>query len=276
MKIKNIKNVIFTGGGLKGWAYIGTIQALEELIDFEYLENVIGVSIGSAFGLFYLLGISHEYLLELVMNLNYRDLIDTQLDKILINESIMAGKKFKNFIKEIISTKIDPDITFLELYKFSKIVYTVNALNIDLYKIDYFNYKNTPNVKVIDSIVASCSIPMIFPPYKINEYHYYDGGLCNNCPLNLTDELNTIAFDVNTEMNTGNIKLFNLIYSFVYITNDYYNKSNDSNVVFQILDNRFKDQAFNLNQSKDDIFNIYMNGYINSRNIIYNNFIALK
>ena len=31
----------------------------------------------------------------------------------------------------------------------------------------------------------------------------------------------------------------------------------------------------NLNQNKDDIFNIYMNGYINSKNIIFKNYIAL-
>ena len=25
-----IKNIIFTGGGFKGWAYIGTLQVLDE------------------------------------------------------------------------------------------------------------------------------------------------------------------------------------------------------------------------------------------------------
>jgi len=58
-----IKNIIFSGGGLKGWAYIGTIQALNEYVKLKDVEQIIGVSIGSVFGLFYLLGISHEYLL---------------------------------------------------------------------------------------------------------------------------------------------------------------------------------------------------------------------
>ena len=68
-----IKNIIFSGGGLKGWAYIGTIQALYELVDFKNIEQIIGVSIGSVFGLFYLLNISYEvnYFLESFCFLGY-------------------------------------------------------------------------------------------------------------------------------------------------------------------------------------------------------------
>jgi len=40
-----LKNIVFSGGGLKGLAYIGTIQALNELIKLKYIEQIIGVSI---------------------------------------------------------------------------------------------------------------------------------------------------------------------------------------------------------------------------------------
>jgi len=126
--------------------------------------------------------------------------------------------------------------------------------------------------------MASSSIPLVFPAYLINGKHYYDGGLGNNCPVNIVDELNTIAFDVahlDTE-NTSSIKIISLIMSFINISNNSHCKQNNDNVVFQILDPSFKNELMNINQSKDDIFNIYMNGYINSKNSIFNNFIALK
>ena len=47
-------------------------------------------------------------------------------------------------------------------------------------------------------------------------------------------------------------------------------------IVFNILSEKFEKEMCNLNQSKDDIFNIYMHGYNNSYNLLYNNFIALK
>ena len=270
-----IKNIIFSGGGLKGWAYIGTIQALEEYQKYFSIENIIGVSVGSVFGLFYLLGIKSDYLLNLIMELDFKKIFDIELDNILINQSIINGSQFIKLIKEIISQKIDPDITFIELYHYSKIIFTTNALNINDSCIEYFNYKLTPNIKVIDAVFASCSLPFLFPVYKINGKNYYDGGLCNNCPVNLVDELGTIAFNIGFfETNNGTLKLIDLMMALVNITNKS-SYSHKSDVIYQILDNRFKNELLNINQTRDDIFNIYMNGYINSKNIIYNNFIAL-
>ena len=48
-----LKNIIFSGGGLKGWAYIGTLRALYELIDYHEIEQVIGVSVGSLYVMFF-------------------------------------------------------------------------------------------------------------------------------------------------------------------------------------------------------------------------------
>ena len=271
-----IKNIVFSGGGLKGWAYIGTLQALYELIDFKNIEQIIGVSIGSVFGLFYLLQIPFDFLLDFIMNLNFKEMIDIDIDNILVNQSLINGNNYIEKIKEIISTKINPDVTFIELYRYCKVLYTTNALNINNSQLEYFNYKLTPNVKVVDAIMASSSLPLLFPPYNLNGKYYYDGGLCNNCPVNLLDELCTIAFDVAhiESENNNSIKLIDLIMSFVSISNK--NNHVDDRIVFQILDPKFKNEIMNINQTKDDIFNIYMNGYTNTRKCIFDNFIALK
>ena len=269
-------NIIFAGGGFKGWAYIGTIRALNELIQFEKIKTITGVSIGSVFGLFYLLKIPWETILNVIMNINFKDLLDIDIDNILVNQSVLDGIKYSDTIKEIISLKIDPDITFKELYYHTSILFTVNALNINTSEIEYFNYLTTPDIKIIDSIVASSSIPLLFPAYKINEYYYYDGGLCNNCPVNYIDELNTLAFDISafSDKNNSKIKILDLIYTLINISNKAHKNNNDT-IIYQILDSRFKNETLNINQTRDDIFNIYMTGYINSKNIIYDNFIAL-
>jgi hypothetical protein len=67
-----LKNIIFPGGGLKGWAYIGTIRALTELVDYSKIEQVIGTSIGSLFGLCYVLQIEWSYLLDFIINLDFK------------------------------------------------------------------------------------------------------------------------------------------------------------------------------------------------------------
>ncbi len=270
-----LKNIIFSGGGLKGWAYIGTIQALSEYINFNDLEQVIGVSIGSIFGLFYVLGIKWHYLLDFVLGLNIPETADINLDSIFTNQSLFEGIKFKNIIKTVMSSKIDPDITFMELYRYSGILFTVNALNVDSFSLKYFNYQETPEIKVIDAVMASCSIPLVFPPYCIHGEYYYDGGICNNCPSNLVDPLDSIAFDLNTQNEKFNssFKFVNMLWAMSLLIN----KSNNSNseIIHQILDSRFTKEMLNFHQSRDDIFNIYMTGYINSKNIILSNVVAL-
>jgi predicted acylesterase/phospholipase RssA len=271
-----MKNIVFAGGGFKGWAYIGTIKALHEYINFSQIEQIIGVSIGSFFGLMYLLNFDSDFLLDFSMNLDFKELCDIDIDNIIENQSIFVGTKFTDLIKQIISYKLDPNVTFSELKKYSNKKFTVNALNISDSKLEYFNYDLTPDIKVVDAIRASCGLPFLFPAYQINGKFYLDGGICNNCPIDLVDEIDTIAFDVSRDESSNNssFKLFDFLNSLISISNKYHYNGNAENI-YRILDSRFNDERYNLNQSKDDIFNIYMNGYINSKNIIFKNHIAL-
>jgi NTE family protein len=268
-----IKNIIFAGGGLKCWAYIGTLRALQEY-NIKGVEQIIGVSAGSLFGLFYVLGIDWAFVLDFFMNVDFKELIDIDIDTFLINQSLLEGKRFTQVIKEIIAHYVDPDITFKDLRTHSKIKFTLNALNISDSKLEYFNYQLTPDVKVVDAIRASCNLPLFFPPYKINKKWYYDGGLCNNCPVDLVDEIDSIAFDISHTENSTQMKLMDLLSCLANKLNDFYYNNKAENI-YKITDNLFNDQVFNLKQTRDDIFNIYMNGYTNSKNILFKNHIAL-
>jgi len=272
-----IKNLVFSGGGFKAWAYIGSLRVLEEYPNFLDIEQVVGVSAGGVFGLFYVLGIKWDFLLDFFMNLNFKELFDIDIDNIIIQQSILAGIKFTELIKEIMSYRIDPGVTFMELYRHSKIKFTTSALNITDSKLEYFNYELTPNTKVIDAVRASCSLPVVLPPYLINGKYYYDGGICNNCPIDTVDENNSIAFDVAfyAESNQSPVKLIDLLNSLVTISNRNSKQSMFTENIYTILDDSFSNESVNLNQSRDDIFNIYMNGYINSKNIFFKNHIAL-
>ena len=58
-------------------------------------------------------------------------------------------------------------------------------------KAHYFSNKETPRVRVIDAIRASCAIPGIFPPAIIDGKMYVDGALKDNFPID------TIHYDAN-------------------------------------------------------------------------------
>ena len=54
------------------------------------------------------------------------------------------------------------------------------------------------------------------------------------------------------------------------------NSNKKSNyIIFDLINKKYKNDILNINQSKDDIFTIYINGYIHTKNLLFNNFIAL-
>jgi len=44
---------------------------------------------------------------------------------------------------------------------------------------------------IIDAVIASSSIPIIFKPYKINGNYYIDGGITNNFPIEPIQEISS-------------------------------------------------------------------------------------
>ena len=55
-----IKNLVFSGGGLKGYAFIGVIKALYETHIIENITKFVGTSIGSIAAYFSIIGITHN------------------------------------------------------------------------------------------------------------------------------------------------------------------------------------------------------------------------
>jgi len=255
--MKQLKNIIFSGGGFKGWSYIGTIKALNETINLKDLEQIIGVSIGASFSLFYLLQIDYKFLINYFLNMNLKEKIDIDLDSIIINQSIMQGDLYKKVVIDIMGAY--KDITFIELYHTINVKFTVCATNISTINIEYFNYLLTPDVKVINAIMASSAVPILLPAYKINNNYYYDGGICNNCPCNLVDPKTSIAFDITSQHEASEYKILDLI----KIMTRMINKLNITNeeIIYNISDEKYSKEFLNLDQSKDTTFNIYMDGY---------------
>jgi predicted acylesterase/phospholipase RssA len=119
--------------------------------------------------------------------------------------------------------------------------------------------------------MASCSLPLLFPAYCIKKNWYYDGGICNNCPCNLVDPEVSIAFDICPLITESKYKLISLLLSLSKLLNKQFNKNG---VKYNLIDEKFNMETYNIDQSNDTIFNIYMNGYKNTLKILNNYFLT--
>ena len=155
--------VALSGGGAKGFAHIGVLMAFER---FGIKPDIFsGVSAGAIAGVLYGAGLSPN------------DIIKCFSD----------ASKFGDFTEWAI-----PREGFLKLERFGKLleswlpVTRLEELNVPVIvcatDIDHGKSIGWSKGEIVPRVLASCSIPIVFNPQKINGVNYVDGGVLRNLP----------------------------------------------------------------------------------------------
>jgi NTE family protein len=228
---KEINTLIFSGGGVKGIAYIGVLKYLDEICKKRYIveqsdnfndeqceipkiniKTVCGVSIGSIIGLLYVLGYTFDDLIEELNELDLPQLKNFKIKNIFTEYGFDKGLKVSNWIESLILKKgYSKKITFKQLYNIKGINLQVLASNVNKYTYTIFDTINTPDLKIKDAIRMSISIPFLFTIKEYNNDIHVDGALINNYPIKLfKDNLdNVLGFKLmsNGELESHNINV---------------------------------------------------------------------
>jgi len=251
MELVPIEELCISGGATRGISFVGVLNILEKekLLIKSSLKKCVGTSIGSFILCLYLIGYSTEDIYSLMMNMDLSILNDVSFNEKL---SILNGSEFRSWIHRSLLVKKDPDTyTLQDLYNDTKINFIIvqTCLNKGII---YMNYEGYPKVLVIDAIIASMSLPFIFPPYKINNDYFVDGGVLDNFAVQLLSKngygitgsdtkcddlhnmmnllsaiVNTIKIHIGT-FKTGSIMNIINVYNDVNIIN--FNLNNDDKV----------------------------------------------
>ncbi|GAA4808516.1 hypothetical protein GCM10023231_42250 [Olivibacter ginsenosidimutans] len=155
--------LVLSGGGLRGIGHLGAIRALEE---YGIKPSIIsGCSAGAIIGACYAAGLSVEEMLQIVQN---NDLFPTRSLRFRKTGFLDTG-----YLSSLIQKYI-PENTFESL----KIPLHVSTTDIWLAKTVYIH-----SGPLDQALLASSSIPFIFPAVTQNGSTYYDGGLLDNLPV---------------------------------------------------------------------------------------------
>jgi NTE family protein len=162
MDVNQEIGLVLSGGGARGIAHIGVLKALNEL---NIHPTVIsGTSAGSIIGVLYAMGLSSQEMIDFVGH--------SSLWKFFRFEWSAGGLSNLNYLKErLIQIGIPSNFEDLQ-----KKLY-VTATNLTKGKTEIFH-----EGPLLDTILASCSIPLVFKPVIINGDKYADGGILNNLP----------------------------------------------------------------------------------------------
>lgn len=155
--------ITLSGGGAKGFAHLGVLQALND--KGLHPEIISGTSSGAFAGVLYADGYQPQEILTFFKNKVFREFAQFAIP----HGGFLKSDGFHSFLKKHLRAK-----------KFEDLKIPLHVLTTDIERGESHTFCSGP---IIPAVVASCSVPIVFRPVEINNRYYVDGGLFKNFPV---------------------------------------------------------------------------------------------
>ena len=183
------RNLVFEGGGVKGVAYGGALEVLEQSQITPQIERVAGTSAGAITAALVSIGYTASEFVEIMMGIDFSKFEDgSDIGgplRLIEHYGWFKGDYFLNLMQSYIKQKAgDGRATFRDLAGKSGFK-DLHVFGTDLSQqaVQQFSYQTTPDVAVADAVRISMSIPFFFESRSYDGNVYCDGGVLNNYPV---------------------------------------------------------------------------------------------
>jgi predicted acylesterase/phospholipase RssA len=100
------------------------------------------------------------------------------------NCGILGRRTASEFLSPVLrAADLSIDVTMREFFDATGIEMHYMATNLDAFELVDISYKSHPNWKVVDAVYASCALPIMFQPIRIEGVLYADGAIFCNFPI---------------------------------------------------------------------------------------------
>ena len=190
-----IENLVFEGGGVKGVAYAGALDVLEQRGVMAGVRRVAGTSAGAYTAMLVAIGCSAAEIRALATATDYAALED-RLDplRLATKYGIYAGRALLAWIERSVAARGGPaDLTFAQLAAAGGRDLRVFATDLTTRDVREFSRRATPGVAIAKAVRASMSIPLLFAAWRFadgvpDDHVYVDGGVVMNYPVAAFDD----------------------------------------------------------------------------------------
>ncbi len=155
--------ISLSGGGSRGIVHIGILKAIDEA--GIKISMISGTSAGAIVGAFYCSGYSPDMILDIIR--------ETKLFKF-----VRPAVSFSGLLKLETITPIFKNYIKNDSFDALNIPLVVSATNVRIGNTTFLH-----EGPLIQSVLASCAVPVIFKPINLNGDTYIDGGILNNLPI---------------------------------------------------------------------------------------------
>ncbi len=216
--IKPFKILSIDGGGFRGVYSAHLLNSIESKLSINLLETfdlIAGTSTGSIIAAGIACGIPASSILQLYKDHGPRIFCKRVHARLPIISGLFASKYRNKALKKVLK-KTFGDRKLGDINK-PLIIPSTDIGNgcVHVFKSKYDpGYVRDPDVLVSDAVLASCSAPTFFNPYKLNEYLLVDGGLWANNPslVAVVDARKRLKIDLDKikilSIGTGTVKQY--------------------------------------------------------------------
>lgn len=194
--------LVFSGGGAKGLAHIGTLKALEENnIPIDYIT---GTSMGAIVGGMYAAGYSPAQIEKIATSKEFQDWVNGRytsdysfyFQKSSPNPSILTAKmaidtSLRLSFRPNLVNDIPLNFALLEFFSQASAIAKDNFDNLFVpfrcMVSDILSQKSITVSKgsLAEAVRASMTVPLIYRPIKLDDKFMFDGGIYNNFPADV-------------------------------------------------------------------------------------------
>lgn len=210
IKLLNIDTLVISGGGMKGFLFIGAIKLLSELNILNKIKYYYGTSFGGIIVSCLILGWNYEEIFKFSTNFPIDCLFKLDINSFLENYSLIPKENLEIILKKTITyKKYDENITFKQLYDITNKELNLISFSLKNNKSIALNHINTPDLKIWEGIYMTIALPILISHYKYDDDYFIDGGISENFAIERVKDklLYTIGISVdNYKINFENIK----------------------------------------------------------------------
>lgn len=169
--------LVLSGGGARGFAHAGVLKALNEAGIFP--DVISGVSAGAMAGVLYADGNTPDEIMKMFSHTKFFKYLEFSYPRL----NLLKMTKLTKIIASNLKDKNFEDL---------KIPLYIAATDLNNGKCEYFS-----KGELLKTVIASGTVPVLFPPMRISENTYVDGGVQNNFPVEPIEKKCELLIGVN-------------------------------------------------------------------------------
>lgn len=192
MDIKPLSVLVFGGGGVRGFAYVGALMAFHDTFKVsaaEHFKTFAGTSVGALFALVSALGLQIADCVSVFETVGLERIFSKDPSCLLSSYALNNGQALEGLVLQLLALKdLGPSSTLKDLFTLTQktlVIAAIDLLTSDMLYLDHTNIGC--DMPIVKAIMGSMALPPLFPPVAFSKGRkkilLSDGGLLESSPF---------------------------------------------------------------------------------------------